>query len=436
MVQFLRRDYWIPAFAGITRQFVAAALVKSAAVAVTRWSVLATFVLLLGAVPVRAESFTEFLHNFEPKAVAAGVSPAVYERATAGLTPDPAIPKLITDQPEFSQPIWDYIDVAASATRIAHGKAAMAANAALFKRIGKTYGVDPYLLGAIWGIETNYGSVLSSTKVIRPIVRALATVCYAKRGRLERDEAELIAALKLVQRGPLDERTLVGSWAGAIGHLQSDPTVVLKYGTDGDGDGKVDLVHSLADALATASKYLLGMGYQPGLDWGYEVRLPPDFDYLLADRKSPHPVTFFAQRGVTRVSRRPFPDSSASVFLYVPAGKNGPKFLMTGNYLVLKGYNMADSYALAVGHLADRLKGAGDFVQSWPRGTKFPNLAQRRAIQTALIKLDFLNGSSDGRLGPVTQRAYAEFQARHGEVADGFITRASYDELMAATRGK
>lgn len=438
-MQWHRRDYWFPAFAGTTRWLVDRVSAIAAAILAPRigWAtaVAIATVLMLG-MPARAESFTEFLHAFEAKAVAAGVSPAVYERATAGLTPDPDIPKLITNQPEFSQPIWDYIDIAASATRIAHGKAAMAANAALFARIGKTYGVDPYLLGAIWGIETNYGSVLSSTKVIRPIVRALATVCYAKRGRLEHDEAELIAALKLVQRGPLDAQTLVGSWAGAIGHLQSDPTVVLKYGTDGDGDGKVDLVHSLADALATASKYLLGMGYKPGLEWGYEVRLPPDFDYLLADRKTPHPVSFFTQRGVTRVSGQPFPDASASVFLYLPAGKDGPKFLMTGNYLVLKGYNMADSYALAAGHLADRLKGAGDFAQGWPRGTKFPDLAQRRAIQAALIKLGFLRGSSDGRLGPVSQRAYAEFQAQHGEVADGFITRASYDELIAATRGR
>jgi membrane-bound lytic murein transglycosylase B len=435
MVQLPRRDYWISGFAGMTRQFVAAALGKSAAVAVTRWSVLATLVLLFAAVPARAESFTEFLHAFEPKAVAAGVSPAIYERATAGLTPDPDIPKLITNQPEFSQPIWDYIDIAASATRIAHGKAAMAANAVLFKRIGKTYGVDPYLLGAIWGIETNYGSVLSSKSLIRPIIRSLATLVFERRARLAMDEADFIAALKLVQQGPLNEDTLVGSWAGAIGHLQVNPASVVKYGQDGDGDGKIDLDHSLPDALATTANFLRGLGYQPGLDWGYEVTLPPGFDYLLADRDNPHPVKFFADLGVRRANGRPFPDAGTQVFLYLPAGKTGPKFLMTPNYVVLKGYNFSDSYALAVAHLADRLKGSDDFVAPWPRSTKFPNLAQRRAMQAALVKLGLLDGPSDGRLGPLTQRAYAKFQAAHGEVADGFLTLDAYEELMAAANG-
>jgi len=405
-----------------------------------RWSWAAAavaLVLALGAAsPALADGFTQFLHDFEPKAIKAGISAAVYERATAGLTPDPKIPKLVTTQPEFATPIWDYIGAIVSDARVSRGKAAMAANKPLFQRIGKTYGVDPYILGAIWGIETDYGSVLASHTLIRPIIRSLATLCFQKRGRLKLDEAEFIAALKLVQQGPLDAQTLVGSWAGAIGHLQVDPTVILRYGTDGDGDGKVDLVHSLADALATSARFLLAMGYRPGLDWGYEVRLPPGFDYLLADRTKPHPVSFFTQRGVKRVSGSAFPDPAISVFLYVPAGKEGPKFLMTPNYLVLKGYNFSDSYALTVAHLADRLKGAGDLQAPWPRGTKFPDLDQRRAIQAALMKLGLLKGTSDGRLGPASWRAYAEFQAAHGEVADGFITLASYKELMAATAGK
>jgi membrane-bound lytic murein transglycosylase B len=136
---------------------------------------------------------------------------------------------------------------------------------------------------------------------------------------------------------------------------------------------------------------------------------------------------------VKRTNGAAFPDPGTPVFLYVPAGKDGPKFLMTGNYLVLKGYNMSDSYAMAVSHLADRLKGAADFYAPWPRGTSFPNLAQREAIQLALVKLGFLKGSSDGRIGPGTQAAYARFQAAHGEVADGFVTLHAYQELSAAT---
>jgi len=389
------------------------------------------------AAPVYAApsgSFSDYLKNFEPKALAAGVTAATYERATAGLTPDPRITNLIVAQPEFDTPIWAYLDVRVSAKRIANGQAQLKANAALFSRIEQKYGVDRGILAAIWGIETSYGTVLHDDRYIWPIVRSLATLCWQARGRQQKDEAEFIAALKLVQQGPLDANALVGSWAGAIGNLQTDPTRVLQYGTDGDGDGKVDLVDSLPDALATASAYLRGLGWQPGLDWGYEVTLPPGFDYLLADRANPKPVSFFAAKGVARVSGKPFPDANVPVFLYVPAGKDGPKFLMTPNYLVLKGYNFSDSYAMAVSHLADRLKGAGDYTAPWPRDTKFPNLAQREAIQTALIKLGLLTGASDGRLGPVTQQAYAKFQAAHGEVADGFLTLSAYDELTAAAR--
>jgi membrane-bound lytic murein transglycosylase B len=302
----------------------------------------------------------------------------------------------------------------------------------LFDGTAKRFGVDPYVLGAIWGIETDYGAVLGNSKLIKPVIRSLATLVWQKRGRLKEDEADFIAALKLVERGPLDARHLVGSWAGAIGHLQVNPSNVIAHGTDGDGDRKVDLHGSLADALATSAKFLIDLGYAPGMDWGFEVEVPSGFDYLLATREMVRPIAFFAERGVARVKGRAFADPSIPVFLYAPAGATGPKFLMTANYLVLKGYNFSDSYALSVAHLADRLKGSGGFATDWPRQTKFPNLAQRKAIQEALIRLGLYEGVVDGRIGPVSQAAYARFQASRGEVADGFITLQSYEELVAA----
>ena len=380
------------------------------------------------------ESFDSFVATFRNKAVAAGVDGRVYDDAMAGLTPDPRVPKLVTAQPEFTTPIWDYIEGRVTADRIARGKAAIARNQNLFASVGATYGVDPYLLGAIWGMETDYGAVLGNATLIRPIVRSLATLVHQRRSRLTEDEADLIAALKLVQAGPLDAQSLVGSWAGAIGHLQVNPSNVVAHGTDGDGDGRVDLHHSLADALATSARYLRALGYQPGLDWGMEVVVPAGFDYLLASRTQLQPVSFFAERGVTRVAGRPFGDPALAVFLYVPAGKDGPKFLMTQNYLVLKGYNFSDSYAMSVAHMTDRLKGGGNFVDDWPRDTRLPDLAQRQGIQRALIALGLYQGSVDGRLGPITQEAYARFQASRGEVADGFITKAAYDALAAAAQ--
>lgn len=380
------------------------------------------------------ESFESFLRSFEARAVAAGVDRDTYRRATAGLTPDPNVPNLVTTQPEFTTPMWEYIDGRVTSGRISRGKSAMASNTALFEAAGRRYGVDPYILGAIWGLETDYGAVLGNSRLIRPIIRSLATLVHQRRSRLAGDEADLIAALKLLQREGLQPDQLVGSWAGAIGHLQVNPSNVLEHGTDGDGDGHVDLHRSLPDALATSATFLRALGYQPGIDWGFEVDVPARFDYLLATREELRPVAFFAERGVRRVKGREFADLSTPVFLYAPAGKDGPKFLMTRNYLVLKGYNFSDSYALSVAHLTDRLKGSGPFVTEWPRATRFPNLEQRRGIQEALTRLGLYDGEIDGRIGPISQAAYARFQAARGEVADGFITLRSYEELMAASR--
>lgn len=380
------------------------------------------------------ESFESFIKNFEATAVAAGVTHETYAKAMYGLTPDPNVPELVSSQPEFTTPLWEYIDKRVTEWRIGKGKEAIEQNQALMTATGQKYGVDPYLLSSIWGIETNYGRVLADPQYIRPIVPSLATLVHQRRVRLEGDTADLIAALLLVQRGPLDATQLVGSWAGAIGHLQVNPTNVIKYGTDGDGDGAVDLQNSLADALATSAEFLLGLGYKPGLEWGYEVSVPDGFDYLLATRDQLRPISFFADLGVAQVGGAAFSDTSIPVFLYAPTGAKGPKFLMTNNYLVLKGYNFSDSYAMAISHLEDRLKGRGAFIKAWPRDTKFPNLEQRKAIQEALIKLGLYDGLVDGRIGPVSQAAYAKFQASKGEVADGFITLHTYEELAAAAR--
>ncbi|MCP8882946.1 lytic murein transglycosylase [Devosia sp. XJ19-1] len=397
-----------------------------------RWVALFWLALMAPALAQPLDSFSGFLAQFRAEAVASGVDGRFYDAITSALTPDPRVPNLVETQPEFTTPIWDYLDARISSGRIARGKAALAQQTNLFASIGKAYGVDPYVLGAIWGMETDYGAVLGNDSLIRPIVRSLATIAWQRRSRFAEDKADFVAALKLAQaNGGVSP---VGSWAGAIGHLQVNPSNVLAHGTDGDGDGRVDLHNSLADALATSAAYLRRLGYQPGLDWGFEVDVPAGFDYLLATREQLRPVSFFAERGVTRVAGRQFSALDTPVFLYVPAGGTGPKFLMTGNYLAFKGYNFSDSYALAVAHLTDRLKGGGAFATPWPRHTQFPDLAQRMAIQGALTTLGLYNGAVDGRIGPITQAAYARFQAANGMVADGFVTRAAHDALVAATR--
>lgn len=334
----------------------------------------AALLVLLMTSPALAQSdFSGFLAGLKPEAVASGVSASAYDALTSGLTPDPRVPKLVETQPEFTTPVWDYIETRVNAGRISRGEAALERNARLFSTVGQQFGVDPYLLGAIWGIETDYGAVLGNSDLIRPIVRSLATVTFQHRTRYAEDKADFFAALRLAERN--GGTSPVGSWAGAIGHLQVNPANVVAHGTDSDGDGRIDLHNSLADALATSAKFLRDLGYQPGVDWGFEVDVPTGFDYLLATRDQLRPISFFAERGITRVSGRPFANPNTPVFLYVPTGHAGPKFLMTGNYLVLKGYNFSDSYAMAVAHLTDRLKGGGAFASPWPRDTAFPHTA-------------------------------------------------------------
>ncbi|WP_404402269.1 lytic murein transglycosylase [Pelagibacterium halotolerans] len=397
----------------------------------------ALLVAVLWALPGAAqpvESFAAFKDRFEAVAVAAGIDRALYRSVMGPVAEDPSIARYIGGQPEFVTPIWEYIDQRVSAGRIERGRVAMAANVGLFEAVGSAYGVDPYILGAIWGMESDYGAILGNTGLIKPIIPSLANLAHQRRGRVAEDEAELIAALRIVQSQGIASDSLVGSWAGAVGHLQLIPTAYLSYGQDGDGDGRVDVHRSLADALASSAMYLRGLGYRSGLDWGFEVRVPEGFDYLLADREVFRPIRFFAERGVTRVAGREFSDLDTEVFLYVPAGASGPKFLMTRNYLVLKGYNFSDSYALSVAHLTDRLKGAGPFVASWPRGTAFPDRQERVEIQQWLAALGYYDGAVDGRIGPVTQAAYARFQAERGLVADGFVTSESHALLAQVVR--
>jgi len=398
----------------------------------TAFSFAVTIYLVFAGAAIAApqESFAQFLINFEKKAVSAGIPKSVYRAATKDLKPDPAIKVAQGSQPEFERPIWSYLDKRITSDRIKRGRAAFKRNEPLFKRIGAVYGVDPYMLAAIWGVETDYGAIMNNDRYFKPVLRSLFSLVHQRRGRVKLDEFELIAALRIYAQGEAPKGGLKGSWAGALGHLQIMPGAFLTHGTDFDGDGHRDPHGSLGDALASSAKWLLGIGYQPGHDWGYEVVMPKGFDYMLAGRTKFRPVSFFAERGIKRAKSRKFGDTNEQVFLYVPAGATGPKFLMTKNYLALKGYNFADSYALAVAHLTDRLKGAGPFVQDWPRATKFLNRQQRIDLQRRLTKLGHYKDKLDGRFGPISQDALRNWQAKHGHLADGFATIDVYNAVM------
>lgn len=395
---------------------------------------LAALLWVLPASGQPEETFDAFKERFETVAVSAGIDRSVYRAAMDPVTEDPTIAERITGQPAFATSIWDYVDARVSTRRVLEGRKALAAYQPLFDRVGQAYGIDPYLLAAIWGMETDYGSALYNSRHIGPLIPALANVVYQRRGRLAKDEAELIAALRLIQDRDIAPDDLVGEWAGGIGHTQVLPSLILIYGQDGDGDGVVDPHNSLADALETSAAFLRAADYVPGLDWGLEVTVPSGFDYGLADNRKFRPLQFFMDRGVMPVEGRAFPDPDTEVALYVPAGASGPKFLVTRNYNVLKEYNRSDAYALSVAHLTDRLKGMGPLIGSWPQDTAFPNREERFEIQEWLAQLGYYDGAIDGLIGPVSQDAYAKFQADRGMVADGFVTAQSHALLQEAVR--
>jgi membrane-bound lytic murein transglycosylase B len=364
--------------------------------------------------------FNRWVQDFWPAAQAEGISRGVYDAAFAGVTPDPDVLEKASAQPEFVTPIWDYVERRVSDTRIETGREMLSRYAELLGRIEATYDVDRHILVAIWGMESSYGDALDDTKIIKRVVRSLATLAYAdpRRGRFGRQQ--LIAALKILQRGDVSVAGLTGSWAGAMGHTQFIPTTYDAYAVDFDGDGRRDLWNSEADALASAANYLRVSGWVSGKTWGYEVVLPQGFDYQLADTEAEMALSQWHALGVRRVRGEGYPRPEDNAVLLAPAGANGPAFLMLRNHYIIKRYNNATSYALAVGHLADRLRGGERFAQAWPESDRPLSRDESAELQQHLARYGFYDGAIDGEIGPRSKAAIRAYQMRVGMVADGF----------------
>lgn len=375
----------------------------------------------------RAEAnFSRCIAGLEPKARTAGVSAAGFRRYTAGLTPDMSIMKKLETQPEFSRTAGDYVTMLVSETRIRKGREAMARNAAVFESVGRTYGVDPYVVAAIWGIETNYGSARGSY----PVLQATATLaCVGRRQAYFRDE--FVAALRILDKGDIPESHLRGSWAGAFGLTQFMPTAFQRDAIDFDGDGHRNVVDSVADAMGSTANKLKRGGWVAGRSWGYEVVLPRRFNYLLADKHLRKPMREWWALGVRRPEGRAMPDGSEMAYLLLPAGAKGPAFLMTGNFKAILSYNPADAYALAIGHLADRIRGGGPFVQPWPEDQKMLSRQERSELQKRLASRGYDVGPHDGAVGQKTRVAVREYQVSVGMLPDGMATGEVLESLRA-----
>ncbi|MCJ2090618.1 lytic murein transglycosylase [Methylobacterium sp. E-005] len=383
----------------------------------SRRTVLAAGLCLPGAArakeKARADSaFRGFIEALRPDAAARGVTPQTFDAAFRGIdAPDAAVLARTRRQSEFVRPVWDYLVGAVSGGRLARGLARAAALAPTLRAIEGRYGVPGPVILAIWGVESDFGASAGDVSTIR----ALATLAAAgHRGALFRDE--LLAALTILQRGDVTPKQMRGSWAGAMGQVQFLPSTYLAHAVDFDDDGHRDIWTSPADSLGSIAAYLKDLGWDPALSWGYEVRLPEGFDLT----RYGGDLSAFTERGVRRADGGPLPPRGrASLFL--PGGVGAPAFLITDNFEVIRGYNTSDSYALAVGHLADRLGGGSTLAAPWPTA---PGLdpSSLRKLQVGLASAGFYDGPTDGRAGPKLREAVRRYQISTGLPADGYAT--------------
>jgi lytic murein transglycosylase len=376
------------------------------------------------AIRAAAADFGSCIAGLWPEAARRGVSRQNYERFTTGLTPDLRIMDLLDAQPEFTKSTWDYLDLLVSDDRIARGRELLAQYAPTFAAVERTYGVDRHIIAAIWGVESNYGTLGGD----RSVVRSTATLaCVGRRRDYFREE--FLSALEILQRGDVPPDHLKGSWAGAFGPTQFMPTSFKRYAVDFDGDGRRDVVDSVPDVIASTANNLKTDGWVTGQSWGYEVIVPQNFNYLAADRTRQMTVRQWESLGLRRAGGKPFPRQDDRAFLLFPAGARGPAFLMLQNFHVIMKYNPAEAYALAIGHLADRLRGGGPFVQSWPRDERVLTVDERYELQQLLARRGFNVGQPDGLLGPRTRVAIRDFQASVGQIPDGFASSGVLDRL-------
>lgn len=378
-----------------------------------------------------ADPFAACLAQLRGPALKAGVSGATFDTHTAGLTPDMAVIDLLDAQPEFKTPIWDYMAGLVDDERVADGKAGMTRWQADLDRAASRYGVDPATIAAVWGVESNFGRTLGG----RPLLTSLSTLsCFGRRQAYFR--GEFFSTLKIIQDEHIAPDRLVGSWAGAFGQTQFMPSTYLRLAVDFDGDGRRDLVDSVPDALASTANFLKRAGWNPSLAWGYEVKLPAGLDTAGAGRKNKRPMSSWAKQGVTRVDGQALPTGDTPAGLLLPAGRNGPAFLVTRNFDALYSYNAAESYALAIAHLSDRLRGGGPLVQAWPTDDPGLSRAERRELQRLLIAKGYDVGEPDGMIGPRTRQALQAAQRELGLPADGRAGQKALKALKAAAADK
>lgn len=373
-------------------------------------------------------TFEAWRGALKTEALAAGVSAATFDRAFAGVEPDPDILAKDEAQPEYTKPIWSYLDTAASPEHVATGRQVLADNKAALRKATKPSGVAPQIVIAIWGLESAYGVNTGGYNVIE----ALATMAYGSR-RPDVFRQNLIDALLILEAGDITPEDMQGSWAGAMGQTQFMPAAFRQYAVDGDGDGKRDIWRSLPDVFASTAGYLAAHGWKPGQPWGAEVRLPAKFNWELAEMDVTKTVSEWRKLGVKRADGKALPKVDSPGAIIAPAGHRGPAFIVFDNFRTILDYNNSISYALAVAHLADLITGKPEFVAQWPREEPPLSRTDKQDLQNLLAAHGLDPGDNDGVIGPKTRVAIRLFQREIGEVPDGFATLTLLTRLRALT---
>lgn len=371
--------------------------------------------------------FQSWLADFKAEAIAKGVAEKVWSETFEHIPgPDMKVLERAAYQPEFVQEVWEYLDRRLTAPAIDRGQHLAEEHMATLALLERRFGINRYVLLAIWSMESNYGAVLQRKDILHYVPQALATLAWGDEKRSRFARSQLITALKIIQAGDIDHEAMLGSWAGAMGHTQFIPTSYETYAVDIDGNGKRDIWNSIPDALGTAANLLAQNGWRSGKTWGYEVMLPKGIGKYAEQTKT---LAEWADLGVIRPAGKPYPRPDESAVLKVFAGENGPGFLMIKNYYVIKRYNNSDSYALAVGLLADSIAGYGGMALDWPRQKSDLTVEERRELQRLLQDKGLYEGELDGFLGRGSRAAIREFEVQAGLQVNGLPSREVLEAL-------
>jgi lytic murein transglycosylase len=371
-------------------------------------------------------AFDRFLESMWPRAQQLGVSRAIFEAATRGLTPDYSLPDLAIPgrpekappgQPEFVQTPGRYLRESSFNRLAARGRQLATQYRDILKRIERDFGVPGNVVLAIWARETDYGGY----KLPHDGIRVLATQAYVGK-RKDFFQNEFLYALKMLQDGT-PRADMRSSWGGAIGLTQFLPSEYYKYGVDLDGNGRADIFRSVPDALASAAKQLAGKGWQKGEHWAYEVRAPKNADCSIGKPDITMPIADWLKRGFVPVQGRKLSAKELSLpaSLLQPEGSYGPSFLTPKNYYVIKDYNFSDLYVLFVGHLSDRIAGAKSFVTPWSKAKQLKT-REVETMQQRLTALGLYKDKIDGKAGMLTRAALGQYQKANGLKVDCWPT--------------